>query len=148
MEQLKHLQVPLIVAINDLSGAIGSRKVSHEFAEFLQCPLVDENDITPTPETISSPTISAASNDAAVDSSFGIICRIALTQLSLKFNVVVVNMQCNNERLHKLEQLQHSGKARSVIIQPKTIYHQDHYLYDDGGPILKSQPQDLRIPVV
>ncbi|XP_037492020.1 uncharacterized protein LOC110009414 isoform X3 [Jatropha curcas] len=139
MEELQ-LEVPFIVAIKDHPGTIGSRKISHELAEFLRCPLINENDITQTLEKISIPTpssstITQTSNELSDNLPFEIISQIALTQLSLKFNVIINMLLFNDVRLNKLIELEHSGKARLIIIQGESNNHQDYY---DSGHILKS----------
>ncbi|KDP38351.1 hypothetical protein JCGZ_04276 [Jatropha curcas] len=138
MEELKP-QVPFIVAIKDHPGSIGSRKISHELAEFVRCPLINENDITQTLEKISIPTpssstITQTSNELSDNLPFEIVSQIALTQLNLKFNVIINILLFNDTRLNKLIELEHSGKARLIIIQGESNNHQDYY---DSGHILK-----------
>ncbi|KDP38358.1 hypothetical protein JCGZ_04283 [Jatropha curcas] len=60
--------------------------------------------------------------------------QVDLTELDDLFNVIINMLLFNDVRLNKLIELEHSGKARLIIIQGESNNHQDYY---DSGHILK-----------
>ncbi|KAF2300318.1 hypothetical protein GH714_011773 [Hevea brasiliensis] len=122
---MEELQSPLLIAMKDDSGSI---KIARELATFLKYPLIDQYDAS---LALQKSTKTGLPNELKHNLPFETVYQFALTQLSLKINVIINCELSQTDRLYKLLNLAISEKARFVIIECTTKDKKDNE-YEDG----------------
>ncbi|KAJ9189006.1 hypothetical protein P3X46_000349 [Hevea brasiliensis] len=122
---MEALQSPLLIAMKDDSG---STKIARELAAFLKYPLIDQYDAS---LALQKSTKTRLPNELKHNLPFETVYQFALTQLSLKINVIINCELSQTDRLYKLLNLAISEKARFVIIECTTKDKKDNE-YEDG----------------
>ncbi|KAJ9189913.1 hypothetical protein P3X46_001161 [Hevea brasiliensis] len=109
----------MIIAIKGSSSSEKS-EIAIKLVEFLEYPLIDEEDITPSLQN-SLPNSSSKYDDLP----FQIVTQISSTQLRLKLRVIISTQLSQRNHFEYLLQLASSKEARLIIIECGTQVHQN-----------------------